>query len=315
MNKLKINKRGFEFSFGWIFAIMIGAVILFLAIYAVTRIAGTEHKAQQSSLAKELGTLLNPLETGLEEGKIAEIKFSEETRILNNCSNKGNFGEQSIGIMSKSSIGATWEKSGVPSRYQNKYIFSKAIVKGKEISVFSKPFEMGFKVADLMFIWSDNEKYCFVNPPKEIEEEILGLKPRDINITSSTRECEKGSTLVCFTGGGCDVSVSTRTKSVVKEGKTMYYEGALLYGAIFSSPKLYECHVKRLMERTSALAELYEKKSQNLAPLGCPSNLESDLESLKNMTENFDNSAKLGEIYNLAEQIKEKNHELECKLF
>lgn len=310
-----MNRKGFEFSFGWIFAIIVGAVILFLAIYAVTKIVGSERAVQQSELAKELGTILNPLETGLEEGKLTRITFPSNTRMINGCSSTGNFGEQQITVMSSSGIGAEWVNSGVPGRYPNKYIFSSDIVEGKELNVLSKSFTMGFKIADIMFIWPDSESYCFVNPPLEIKEEILGLNPRNINITLRTADCKNGSIRVCFTGSGCDINVLTSANKVSKGYQSVYYEDSLLYGAIFSSPELYECQLKRLMKRTAELAELYKIKSQNLAPLGCPSNLESDLASLADRAGSIKDSSELGGIYNLAEHIGERNYELECKLF
>ena len=44
----------------------------------------------------------------------------------------------------------------------------------------------------------------------------------------------------------------------------MPYVDSLLYGAILSSPEIYECNVKRLMKKFNYVAELYEGKVQNL---------------------------------------------------
>src|SRR3989344_2803023 len=41
--------------------------------------------------------------------------------------------------------------------------------------IFSKPFEFPFKVSDLIYLTSENEKYCFDNAPENIAEEILQL--------------------------------------------------------------------------------------------------------------------------------------------
>jgi hypothetical protein len=41
--------------------------------------------------------------------------------------------------------------------------------------VFSTPFEMPFKIADLIYITSTKDKYCFISPPEDIEEELEGL--------------------------------------------------------------------------------------------------------------------------------------------
>ena len=71
-----MNKRGFlQISFAWLFAIIIGAFILVLAIYASTKIIKTEQLSLDAKTAKEIGVLLNPLETGFETGKTTSIKL------------------------------------------------------------------------------------------------------------------------------------------------------------------------------------------------------------------------------------------------
>jgi len=80
------NKRAFEFSFSWLFAIIMGAVIIFLAIYAANKFIGTERAKQDTELGKELGIILLPIETGLETAKtesvimgISEVSLSRKS--------------------------------------------------------------------------------------------------------------------------------------------------------------------------------------------------------------------------------------------
>ena len=43
-----MNKKGFlQISFQWIFAIVVGIVILFLAIYGVSKLIGTGERTQE----------------------------------------------------------------------------------------------------------------------------------------------------------------------------------------------------------------------------------------------------------------------------
>ena len=74
------GKRGIEFSFAWIFAILVGAAILFIAIFAATRLVTTERAVGEAETAKQLGILLNPVETGIESGKISKIGFVTDTK-------------------------------------------------------------------------------------------------------------------------------------------------------------------------------------------------------------------------------------------
>ena len=92
-----LNKKGdLNLSFGWLFAIIVGAVILILAIYGATKVIKTGQSEEQAVGAKELGILLNPLETGFESAISTPLVLRVETRIFNTCSVSGNFGKQGI---------------------------------------------------------------------------------------------------------------------------------------------------------------------------------------------------------------------------
>ncbi len=316
------NKKAFEFSFGWLFAMVVGAAILFLAIYAAVKLVGTERGVQETEAAKQLEIILTPVETGYEEGKsIPAIVFPTETRVYNNCSVTGNFGEQKIRVATSMNLGKTWQEAGEEISSYNKYIFSSPMVQGKELYVFSKPFEMPFKVANLLFMWTSD--YCFVDPPNEIESEVTSLGLKKINVTTSDKmdSCKKGAKKVCFASEvpACDIIVKPINKYVNKKGRIMYYEGSLIYGAIFSEPELYECQVKRLMKRTSELALLYDEKSKIISARagGCSSELQADLESLALLGAQLNRTEELSSsIYFLAEGLREKNEMItSCKLW
>src|SRR3990167_565357 len=93
------SKNGFlEISFAWLFALIVGAVILFLAIYTTTKVVKTEQTTIDAETAKRIGILLNPLETEFETGKTTSIILPSETKIYNGCNNIGIFGRQLIRI-------------------------------------------------------------------------------------------------------------------------------------------------------------------------------------------------------------------------
>ena len=312
-----MNKKGLEFSFGWLFALVVGATILFLAIYAAVKFIGSEQTVQETEAAKQLETILTPIEAGGEEAKaVAPIVFPSVTRIYNICSPEGNFGEQSIRI--STFLNNKWQEQGLPITSYDKYIFSPDLMQAKELYVFSKPFEMPFKVANLLFIWSD--KYCFVNPTPEMRNEITDLNLDNINITDDLSLCPKGSKKVCnsLEYDVCNITVDINAHSVTQDGRTVYYEGSLIYGAIFSEPDVYECQLKRLMKRNSELAILYNAKSGLIAAKseGCSSDLQVDLMGLANASLQFDNSQELVAVNFLAESLKEKEKQIKnCKLW
>ena len=64
------NKKGeLQFSFAWVFAILVGAFILFLAIFGVYKFMKIQGEIQDAETAKDIGILLNPLESSFETGK------------------------------------------------------------------------------------------------------------------------------------------------------------------------------------------------------------------------------------------------------
>ncbi|MBI2451818.1 hypothetical protein HYV50_01930 [Candidatus Pacearchaeota archaeon] len=322
------NKKALEFSFAWIFAIFIGAVIIFLAIYAATRIVGTEQTKIDAETAKQIGILLNPLETVLEEGKTSTIFVNKETKIFNSCREQGVYGVQEIGASVSTAISDDSSNPGIKSSFRNKYLFSSSVSEGKkEFYVFSKPFNFPFKIADLMILYSDQEKYCFVNSPAEIKEEInKSLKLKNIFFINNIRNCQANTKKVCFNTDyeECDIIVSQSLNKVIRGGDEVYYveleqtdKYALLYAAIFSEPKIYKCQLKRLMSRAAILAELYTKKITHLSFEGCPSAplLFDYIGSYKRFAELFSGPEDLENIKEKAELLSSKNAPLTCRLF
>ncbi len=315
MIKMK-NKKAFEIGFNLIFGIVVGAVIIFFAIYATTKLIKTGEEIQSTELGKELGIILNPIETAFETGKSDKIKFPEETRLFNDCKLSGTFGAQEISTASKS-LNGEWQKPSFPSSFRNKYLFSSSVLEGKTYFIFSKPFEMPFKVASLIYIWDQNQAYCFIDAPREIESDV-----EDLNLNNIfTENCTKESKKVCFSTSGCDIDVSLdlgRIKGSLKrknQERVYFEDSALLYAAIFSSPEIYECQLRRLMKRTSELSSLYYSKTIFLSQKRCNSNLEADLSVFSNKTFSFNNSLQLRDINLYAEEIRRKNDGLSCKLF
>jgi hypothetical protein len=322
------NKRGaIEFSFSWIFAILVGAFILFLAIYGVIKFVDIQKTSKGAEGSMSIGVLTNPLETSFESVKRGMIITPSETRIWTNCSNASRdspiFGKQIIATSEKSYN--QWGQESVNVNFKNKYIYSKNPVEGKKFYVFSKPFEFPFKISDLIYLTSVTDKYCFINPPSEIEDELNDLRGQVVSenenlfIEDVIGKCPSESIFICFNGEtNCDVSVH-RGVGVVqrKNEKPVYFQGdALMYAAIFSDRQDYECQLDRLMNRTEQLFEIYSDKSRLiLQKSGCNSELDVELVQMLALIKGFQDSADLSVIYILAEDMNNKNEYAECKLW
>lgn len=290
----KIKKA--EFSFEWLFAIIAGGIILILAIYGATKIGNTQRYLTDTEVAKKIAILTDPLQAGFASSSMGKIIFNQETRIDNVCY-AGGFGRNVISVASYSGVGEGWVEQGAGTSIYNKYIFSDN-AQGKEFYVFSAPFKMPYKVADMTFLIS--EKYCFVfdEASESFEDELMSFKTANIQIANSSSECGN-ATKVCFGSGNCDINVhgscvSDCEKGVYTEGYvdknqgSFAYSGNLIYAAIFSDKGVYDCNVQRLLYRTGKIAEVFADKADLMNARGCNTNLKADLLFLATITSNAD---------------------------
>jgi len=302
-----------EISFGWLFAIIAGVIIIFGAIYLSTKIIRTEQETISAETGKEIGILLNPLETSFESAQTTSITIPAETRINNGCELTGNFGEQLIRLDQKSFN--KWVETNINIRFPNKYLFSREQIEGKKFYIFSKPFEFPFKIADLMYITSSEDRYCFVSPPGEIEDEISDLNQQNL----LTENCSETDIKVCFDSFGsddCNINVNYDMKYIEKDGDEMYFEGdTLMYAAIFADSEIYECQLKRLMLRLEEISRLYQEKEIFMGEELCGSNLGFDLIELGELAGSLKGSEELEFVTMTAETVSEKNDARRCMLW
>lgn len=322
ISSLKKNKSGqLDTSFGWLFAIVVGGFILFLAIFGVMKFINIQKTVQSAETGKSISVLLNPLETGFESGEKVLISSSVETRIIMQCDTQGTFGKQKIQTLQKS-LG-DWSDTGVNIVLKNKYIFSNTSLEGESFYAFSKPYEFpvendydsAFKIADLIYLTSADEIYCFYNPPSDIETELGNLNIENILIDS----CTTKGTKVCFDSGesNCDIKVGYDSGTIIKNSTKMYFDGdALMYAAIFSTPEIYECQVERFMKRANLLLQLYYEKNRIESIQGCSSDVASSLNQLSVIIDNYENSSSLVSVSDAAKKLNKLNGNAgDCKLW
>jgi len=316
-DKMTKKKKGaLEMSFGWLFALVAGAVILFFAIYISTRLINTEKETLSAQTGKEIGILLNPLETSFQSAQTTSITIPVETRINNKCDDTGTFGKQIIQLDQKNLN--KWTKTDINVFFENKYIFSTDGIEGKQFYIFSKPFSFPFKVADLFYITSANDIYCFINAPNEIATEINDLNQSNL----ITKNCSSNAIKVCFSGGNCDINVNDYAGYVEKNGKEMYFAGteddygnALMYAAIFSNYDIYECQLKRLMLRERELSLLYASNELITETRGCDYNIGGNLNELSDLAAKLNSSEELKIMKVQVDIINEENSARKCKLW
>ena len=307
------DRRGIQLSFAWIFAIVAGAFIIFLAVYGVTKVIDTGGQSNSAQTGKEIGVLLNPLETGFGESTTTLLSVSVDTQIQNRCSDLGKFGVQTISVSQKNF--GKWSPTNLGSSFENKYLFSENNIEGTDFFLFSKSFNFPFKVADLVYITSSKDNYCFIDSPSEIVEELNDLNQDNI----FTANCPSGSINVCFDSlddslQECDVQVRRGRKEVGKDGTLVYFEtDALMYAAIFSDADIYECQVQRLMKRTGELLSIYDGKDRIISEQGC--NSDFDLLSLRSAITDVKSSEEIFTVVGEVNNLDRDNDRARCQLW
>lgn len=306
-----MNKKGFlDISFSWIFALIIGAVIIFGAISFVHRVSDIKSSQNSAEAGTSLVNLLNPLQTVLESSKSITISLPVESKINHFCSTAGNFGQDTFSIQEY--LNKKWTNAGVGISTENKYIFTPSVLQSKELYVFSEPFKFPYPVANLMYFSDAQSKYCFVSAPPKIESNLKDLNQSNFEFDN----CSVGSTKICFGGQNCDINVNLDQKTVTKNGNTMYFDGdALMYGAIFSDKKTYDCEIVRLQKRTKALLSVYTDKSNNLQKIGCDSSLSADFSTFNSELSSFNDTSEIFGIFKTVNDINSINQNSGCQLW
>jgi hypothetical protein len=322
--KTKEDKKA-QMPFNWIFAIIVGAVIIFLALFFVTRYANIERYRYDTEMAEKLAILLNPLETSITSSTATLIQMPVDTRISLKCKYEG-IGREELRVSTKSSVATEWQEFGAAQSIHNKYIFSRDTEEGRTLYIFSKQFKMPFDVADV--IYATTGSYCFVSPPQTIMDEIRDLNASNMHLAYRKQECKPKSISVCFGNSGCDINVyglcyglgcnDLYDYGYVQRGnEKSYFNGdALMYGAIFSKEDLYNCNVKRLLNRISLLSRLYIEKTRLLNARGCMTgNLDDRLSDLSYDALSLISSANVMQLGDKAKEVENANNELICKAF
>jgi len=326
----KRAKSGFEMPFSWVFAIIVGSIILFLAIYGTSRYIGVAREEQYTKTAAEIRNYLNPIVTGIAtSASPPPIRFTQETRTYFDCreisSQSPIFGRQTIAFSEKSRIGGDWGEPGGRISVYNKYIFADEVEEGKILYFGVMGFYMGFKVDDLVFVSS--EDYCFVTPPNEVKKKVQGIF-QNVNISNTVGDCEEDSVKVCFdfvdnrcnmtVFGTCnleDCETKYDTGYINKGFDSNSFVGNLMYAAIFSSSDIYECNVKRLGMKMSELSYLYKEKIDLVQTRGCMSDIGANLDVIAQRSSNMQSSLDLERIYQEVVAMDEKNEDAVCPIY
>ena len=322
-----MQKKAISMPFNWIFAIIVGAIILFIALYASGNILTTGSTTIGVITTKQFISYFDPFETGITEGKSEPVELQKMSRLFFEVCNPDYniFGRQSISFQEQT-IGGRWvAENSSKTHIGDKYVFAENVVEGKRLVIFSFPIKFPFRIADVIAVTSG--EYCFYKTPNKVRTDIRGLNLHLLNINFSDSLDGCSGKIVCFDCNNlqcrqkCDIRVSGEENYkkgiVIKNNKNMYYYDNLLYGAIFSSPEIYECNLKRLMNRLNELGKVYIDKIKIARRVDCSSVLESEIINLMNAGKQLQNSRDLLGLIPIVEEIDDINSKTSssCRLY
>ncbi len=316
--KIKAKKAQMP-AFAWLFSIIVGAVILFLAFFFVTQYGKqVQQPTQQVILGSGINILLEPFTAigSLAEARSSILEFPASTYIEFGCNANADYSE----IKAKNVEHRTFD---LAKKTYDKYIFSQQITtKEKErLLGFSLPIRIPFYVATATILTKGN--YCFVNLPLhhkntlEAIDDYIHHTKYNFTYVSSAASCPPGYIKVCTSG--CDININCLSPSCTYGfvgNKPWLNE--LLLAAIFSEEETYHCNLDRILERAKVLASIYKKKADSLQQKGCAMGgmtaaLDLYVSEINKFKINKNNPSPL---YNAIAQIQNINSALsgDCKL-
>jgi len=283
-------------QFAWIFSIIVGAVVLFLAFFFVTQYSKqVERPTKQITIASGINILLEPFSAigSLAEIRAEPIELPAGIYVEFNCNAVKDYSE--IKAREKGH-----RRFDLTEKVYDKYIFAKTIeTKARsKFFAFSLPIKIPFYVATATVIVADD--YCLASLPNNDYKESLQ------EVYDSIED-------------KVDIELDFSCSENLLEGK-QYIDGLIL-AAVFSEDDVYNCNLERILSRAIRIAGIYKEKAMLMQQKGCSvGNVISALDNYINAAKNFKanmNEQNLNSFYSAIEQLKNANGNLkkECRLF
>lgn len=306
-----LKKRG-VIEFSWIFALIVGAIILFLAFYFIGTKFTEKNILKSIQTEQSLDIIFNPFSS------FGSLGATSSKVILLRNSEKINFSCDSNGLGFNSILVST-EAVLKPRLVYDKYIFTENFSQGKDFQIISKPFSMPWRVADFIYFIPRNINYCFIGF-NDIKDEFgdsgTGLNISNFQFKDSRNQCNEPSIKVCRSG--CDINVNNRVVTKTS-GTTYYVDDATMYAAIFSDPTIYNCNLKRLGKRIEYQTKVYDEKVASILSRCSDTFGLSSLRTIAGALYSERSSGAIGDrliaLKASSDIINDQNRRAQCKLF
>ena len=258
LRMVKMNKRGFEISFSWLFSIIAGmSIFLFLVWFAVqqTDLFGnlTAKVAVDELDIAFTGFKSNLVGSKLEFGKEIELEFKcdpttlDEERMFVN------------GIAGK--------------KLKGNIVFAPSLMESNEFRLFTAGWNVPFRVTNFIFL-NSNKNLLNLNDMSEDFGDIPGIFNDGTNsvpfqifqrILSESESCPAEKTIYYQIDPDTGEAFGT---ICINGNSRSYYGTAFVYAAIFADSKNFVCIYDNAIEKFNVMKEIYLEKLNGIE--GCP---------------------------------------------
>lgn len=281
----KNKKAAIEVQFGWIFVLVVGALILLFFVSVVKSTGKASEETKYADLKNYLKSMLSQSEVDVGTTRTIGMPNIE----LEFECNRFNIKESSTDSITTS----------------QKTIFSPDLISGREMITYSQYFDMPYKVDYFLYITSKQARYNFINcttqPCSGILSSIIKTLPANItyqivNNAGDVKENNYYKERFIFiwrepTSSDTISSLSTMNNndvtavSILNNNQIKYYKkngnkfsttpsltsaymgppaGPMAIGAIFSESSLYECNVRKSLLKLEIISTIYANRTQAL---------------------------------------------------
>ncbi len=318
---VKGKKAAIGIQLNWIFVLIAGAVILMLVFAFVI-------KQKRASQIKAADTLIKDIEM-----------IASTTATLKGISQQISLPRTKVGVECSEDCVCTINIKPLSKDFKEKQIFAPAGLSGVKAVVWTKEWEVPFRVANFLYITDMGVKYFLIYDESAPSQKIKGLIERQIpeivnyefiqasNLADLT---DKGFAFVKFIFLGIPVNsnvdrsfkkasafVSIAESEITFLGKIPipYISEAELFGAFFANDAgMYACNIEKAKLRLDFLIQIYIERAKELDRLASAQNLLCGYDRIIDELTAFSNDKNIFGHYGLLKSLNEELAVKSCPL-
>lgn len=284
---MKLNKKGFEISFSWLFAVIAGiSVFLFLTWFAVKQTDLFGNVSAQAA-AEELDIAFTSFSSSMIGTK---LNFPKDVELEFKCDSN----EERMLINGKGG-----------KKLKGNIVFSPNNMKNNEFSLWTKGWNIPFRVSNFIFLADNKHRYNLDGISSTELEGVpdifkTGVDGEKINFVQGRDGSPSDDEKTIYLEYDSELDEHYGTIYIKgNEGQPLSYFGdAMIYAAIFSDKDNFDCLYNKAKERAENVIKVYEERAKEMRG-GCSLGFSFDIfdfsyEKIKELKESNDGLLNLG---------------------